>query len=272
MKPEARLPASKPKSKTARYSVPGLERGLRVLEYLDRYPGGRSMGQIAQDLGLPKNSVFRITLTLVRAGYLQRDPDSARVGLSRKLLSLGYGALRETPSLVEQSLDVMRPLRDAVRETVCLSVLVEDEGFVLEEVPGLYPFRCVVDPGMRQPLHASASCKAILACLPPGEQEAILARLPMPRLTPRTLTDAESLREDLRQARECGYALDRGEHIEGVVCVAAPIFDRHGYPVASLTVTGPAGRMAAPQVTEFGPQVRAFADRISKRLGYEGGL
>jgi len=230
------------------------------------------MGQISQELGLPKNSVFRITLTLLKAGYLERDPDSARVGLSRKLLSLGYGALRETPSLVEQSLGFMRQLRDAVRETVCLSVIVDDEGFVLEQVPGLYPFRCVVDPGMRQPLHASASCKAILAYVPPNELEAILARLPVPRLTPHTLTDKESLREDLRRVRECGYAVDRGEHIEGVVCTAAPILDRHGYPAASLTVTGPAGRMPASLFTALGPQVCDFADRISRKLGYGGDL
>jgi len=247
-----------------------LERGLRVVEYLDRYPGGRGIGQISQDLGLPKNSVFRITLTLLKAGYLERDPDSARVRLSLKLLSLGYGALRETPGLVEQSLGFMRQLRDAVRETVCLSVIADDEGIVLEQVPGLWPFRCVVDPGMRQPLHASASCKAILAFAPPEDLEAILAQLPMPRLTPHTLTDKESLREDLRQVRECGYALDRGEHIEGIVCVAAPILDRHGYPVASLTVTGPSGRMAPPRHAELGPQVRATADRISRKLGYAG--
>jgi DNA-binding IclR family transcriptional regulator len=263
MKQESRLASTK----AGRYSVPGLERGLRILEYLDQHPGGRSMVQISQDLGLPKNSVFRITLTLLKAGYLERDPDSARVGLSRKLLSLGYGALAEAPSLVEHSLGFMRQLRDLVRETVCLSVIVEDEGFVLEQVPGLHPFRCVVDPGMRQPLHASASCRAMLAYVPQDELEAILARLPMPRLTPHTLTQATPLRDDLRRVRQRGYALDRGEHIEGVVCVAAPVFDRHAYPVASLTVTGPAGRMPEPQSAELGSQVRTHADRISSGLG-----
>jgi len=260
--------ASRPAAtETSRYRVPGLERGLHILEYLDRHPGGRSMGQIAQDLRLPKNSVFRITLTLIEAGYLARDPDSSRIALSRKLLSLGYGALGEASSLVEQSLGAMRQLRDSVRETVCLSVIVGDEGFVLEQVPGLYPFRCVVDPGMRQPLHASASCKAILAYVPQEELERILSRLTMPRLTPHTITQPAPLREDLEGVRQRGYALDRCEHIDGVVCLASPIRDRRAYPVASLTVTGPIGRLPESQYPDLGRQVCECADRISTGLG-----
>ena len=77
-------------------------------------------------------------------------------------------------SLVEEAIGQMRRLRDVVRETVCLSVLVEDQGFVLEQAAGIHPFRCVANVGIRQPLHASASCKAILAYLPEQERETLL--------------------------------------------------------------------------------------------------
>jgi DNA-binding IclR family transcriptional regulator len=251
-----------------RYQVPGLERGLAILEHLDRHPAGRSMVELARELDLPKNAVFRITRTLTRRGYLERDADTKRLYLGRKVLALGYGALGEGCGIVEQSLDAMRRLRDASQETVCLSVLVEGEGFVLEGVPGLHPFRCVVDPGMRQPLHASASCKAILAYLPDGEQESLLDRIELGRLTPHTITQKSELRKELRRVRECGYALDRGEHIDGVTCVAAPIFNRQTCPVASLTVTGPAGRLPEAGLPSLGREVRQHADRISERLGY----
>jgi DNA-binding IclR family transcriptional regulator len=249
-----------------RYQVPGLERGLMILEYLDRHPAGRSMNEIARDLELPKNAVFRIALTLMRSGYVERDADTKRLFLGRKVLALGYGALGEARSLVEQSLDGMRQLRDASRETVCLSVLVDGQGFVLESVPGLHPFRCVVDPGMRQPLHASASCKAILAYLPEADQLALLAGARLPSLTPRTITQKSALRKELLGVRECGYATDCGEHIDGVNCVAAPIFDRQALPVAALTVTGPAGRIPHDGLASLGRLVRQHAQRVSARL------
>ena len=218
---------------------------------------------------MPKNAAFRITLTLMRQGYLEREPDSKRLYLSRKVLALGYGALGEGQSLVEQSLDSMRKLRDLAKESVCLSILVEGEGFALEAIPGVYPFRCVVDPGMREPLHATAATKAILAYLPEDEQETLLATIRLTSLTPHTITQKSELRSELKQIRELGYAWDHGEYIEGVACVGAPIFNRHAYPVASLTVAGPAGRMAVEESSAqgLGKVVRQHADEISARLG-----
>ncbi len=250
----------------ASYPVPALERGLAVLEYLDQHPAGRTMIETARDLRLPKNAVFRITLTLLSLGYLERD-GGKRLRLGHKTLTLGYGALGEGRSLVEQALEQMRALRDATGETVCLSVLADREGFVLESVPGTHLFRCMVDPGMRQPLHASASGKAILAHLPQSELDTMLPQLQLVRLTPNTITTKAQLREELRSVRDHGYALDRCEHVDGAMCVAAPIFDRRGHAVASLTVTAPVGRMPSEKLSGLGRMVRQHADGISVRLG-----
>jgi DNA-binding IclR family transcriptional regulator len=254
-------------SKLTRYQVPGLERGLAILEYLDQHPAGSTMIDAARDLRLPKNAVFRIASTLLHHGYLDRDEQTKRLRLSHKTLALGYGALGEGRSLVEQSLEQMRALRTATGETVCLSVLADGEGFVLESVPGRHLFRCTVDPGMRQPLHASASGKAILAHLPRNELETVLLQLRLVRLTPNTITKKKQLEEELRRVRDCGYALDRCEHIDGAMCVAAPVFDRLGHAVASLTVTAPAGRMPREKLSALGRIVRQHADGISARLG-----
>ncbi len=249
----------------ARYRIPSLERALQVLEHLDRSPGGRTLMETAQALRLPKNSVFRITTTLLRHGYLDRDPESKKLSLSRKVLALGYRSV-SGGGLVRHALDAMRDLRDAVRETVVLSLLVEGEGFVLDEVQGTHPFRFVAEPGTRQPLHASASAKAILAFLPAEEREEMLGRAKLARLTPRTITTAQALRAEIQRIRRRGYALDRGEHMQGVHCAAAPVFDRWGYPVASLTVTGPVDRLPESSLDRLGRKVREGADHVSRKL------
>ncbi len=249
----------------ARYRIPSLERALEVLEHLDRRPEGRTLVDLARGLGLPKNSVFRITTTLLRHGYLDRDPESKRLSLSRKVLALGYGAA-SGGGLVRCALGPMQDLRDAARETVVLSLLVDGEGFVLDQVQGTHPFRFVAEPGARQPLHASASAKAILAFLPEGEREALLGRAKLARLTPRTLTTPKALREELRRVRRQGYALDRQEHMRGVHCVAAPVLDRHGRPAASITVTGPADRLPESAMDALGRKVRKCANQVSRKL------
>jgi len=250
-----------------RYHVPNLERALAVIEYLDTHPEGRSMSEIAQTLGFPRNSVFRITMTLLKHGYLDRHDDGNRFGLSRKVLALGYRSATEG-SLIESALEPMRQLRDVVRETVCLSILLDREGLVIEQVPGLHPFRFVAELGARQPAHASAAPKAMLAYLPPARLDALLENLALPRLTARTLTSKREYRKALAEIREHGYALDLGEHEEGVVCVGGPIFNRQGDPVAAITVTGPASRMPAQELARTGPLVRLHADAVSRRLGH----
>jgi len=250
-----------------RYHVPNLERGMAIMEFLARHPDGLSMAEIAQSLELPENSVFRITMTLANLGYLLRDPKTKRFTLSRKLLALGYAAVSEH-SLVEESLESMRSLRDATKETVLLNTMLDDDGVVLEQVSGIHPFRFAVDPGTRFHLHAGAPGKAMLAWLPDWELNAILGRLKLVRLTPYTITQKRAFRGELDKIRQCGYAIDAEECFEGVHCVAAPIFNQHGYPIAAIHLTGPQARLAAEDFPATGELVRRHADEISRRFGY----
>jgi DNA-binding IclR family transcriptional regulator len=251
-----------------RYHVPNLERALAILEFLARRPDGLSMAKIAQSLGLPENSVFRITMTLLDLGYLLRDPQTKRFTLSRKLLALGYAAVSEH-SLVEVALQSMRALRDATKETVLINTMLGDEGLVLEQVPALHAFRFVVDPGMRFALHATGPGKAMLAFLPEWERTSMLDRLELTRFTANTITEKDALADELARIRDYGYAIDRGEHVEGVHCVAAPIFNQYGYPIAAIHVTGPPFRLPAEAFPSIATLVIAHAEEISRRLGHE---
>jgi len=126
----------------------------------------------------------------------------------------------------------------------------------------------VCEPGTRQPLHASASTKAILAFSPEAERDALLARHRFEALTRRTLASRGAFEAELARVRSRGYAVDRGEALEGVHCVAAPVRDRRGGAVAAVTVTGPAQRMPEKDFPAIGARVRDCARRISARLGF----
>ncbi len=256
------------RGRSARASVvPGLERGLRILEHLASHPGGQGLSDIAAALRYPLNSVFRVTHTLLHHGYVERHPHTRRFSLTRKPFALAYGSARDR-TLMENALDLMRDLRDRVRETVVVSILDRGEGLILEQIPGLHPFRFVCEPGTRQPLHASASTKAILAFLTDAERQVLIDRAAFPALTRRTLDRAAFLAE-LVTVRSRGYAIDRGEALEGVHCVAAPVRDRRGRALAAITVTGPAQRMPERGFAEPGALVRACAGRISSRFGFD---
>lgn len=251
-----------------RYRVPGVERVLAVLEALARAPQGLGLMELARALKLPKAGAFRLATTLLYHGYVQRDPATGRIALTRKLLTLGNAAVCQY-DIIELALPIMRRLRDATGETVQLNTHVAAEGLVLDQVPGVHEIRIVVDPGTRFGLHCSAPGKAICAFLPEPERERVLAAMPFPRRSRTTITDPARFRAELAKVRACGWGADRAEGIVvGLHCVAAPVFDQAAYPVAALTVTAPASRLPVGRFPAVAAQAVAHAAELSQRLGY----
>ncbi len=247
--------------------VPILERTLGLLEYLSQCPAGVALSDIARALKIPKNTTYRMLNTLCSRGYVSRNEGELTYRLTRKLATLVYSSAQDG-GLIEKALGPMRALRDQVRETVVISILDAElrEGIVLEQVPSLHPFRFVCDPGTRQPLHASASTKALLVCLGEAERETLLEGVSFQQLTENTITSRSAFRKELAATRVRGYGIDRAEALHGVHCVAAPVLDRQRRPVAAITVTGPDERLREEDFTKVGAWVMACAQAISESL------
>ncbi len=251
----------------SQYKVPNLERGLRILELLLAHPEGLSQKELASALGCSKTSIFRITMTLVDYGYLVRDEPRKLLMLSRKLLAMGTRALSEK-DLMANAIDVLRGLRDSIKETVLIGTIAGDDLIVLEQVLGSHPFKFSLDRGARLPLHTSAPAKAMLAFMPEQERDALVGRIAFVRYNDATITSAAAFIEELNTVRSLGYALDRGEQLSGIHCVAAPVLDRNGCPVAGVWTTGPADRISASALPELGELIARQVGVISERMGY----
>ena len=70
----------------SKYHVPNLERALYMIELLSSSPAGMGITEISNQLGISKNSTFRIAMTLLHHGYLTRDENSKAF----RFLSLFY--------------------------------------------------------------------------------------------------------------------------------------------------------------------------------------
>lgn len=251
----------------SRYQIPGLLRGLRVLEFLGTRPEGATLAEITSELGLPKNSVYRIAITLREAGFADHEETTGRLALSQKLVGLGFAAIGER-RLTEEARREMVAIRDAVGETTVLCVLNGATMVIVDEVPGVHAFRFVIEPGHRTPLHASAQGQVMLAFLPEWHREELLSEIRLTALTQHTITSRIKLREELERVVERGYAVDLQAACEGVHCFSAPIFDHKSEVIAAVTVTGPSERLRPEDGDQIGRLVRRHTDSISERLGY----
>jgi DNA-binding IclR family transcriptional regulator len=223
--------------------VTAVLRTADVLSYLATSPA-RPVGvtEIATALALSKAVVFRILVSLLDRGYVEFDEQSRRYLLGPRSLSLGMAYL-ERADVRQPAHDALVKLSARTGETATLSLRTNWERMYVDQVLPGDDIKMVVAIGRPFPLHAGASSKAFLAFLAPAEQDRFFAEhRSLQMLTEATIVDEATLRAELAEIRERGYAGSRGERQHGAGSVAAPIFDRGGLPVAVMSVCGPVGR------------------------------
>jgi IclR family acetate operon transcriptional repressor len=248
--------------------VPNLIRGLNALERLATHPQGLLAAELARMLDAPKNSMGRILSAMMDLGFVMKGPTDNRFRVTRKLLHLGSASLGER-HLVSEALDEMYAVRDQLDETVLLNIPMGDHGITLEQVPPRKPIHIRVQPGARFELYNTAPGKLFLAALPEAGAQAYLRRAKIVRSTPQTLS-RESLTAQLAVIRRQQYATDRGEALEGSNCVSAPVRDANGACIGALTATGFSATLPERRFPEVGAGLIAAAERISRRLGWDG--
>ena len=197
---------------------------------------GTSVSALARAAGLPRATALRLIQTMEQEGLLLRVPEADRVLLGPELVRLARRV--DMATLVREVARArLGELREAVRETVTLSVVADGSLELVHQVDGpqhLVPRSWV---GQRFPLHASSSGKVLLSTYDEDRLERFL-RDPLPALTPHTITTRRALREELERDRARGYASTVDELEEGLSGVSVGVFGEGGELVATINVTG----------------------------------
>ncbi len=200
--------------------------------------------EISKDLQIYKSSVHRILNTLMIRGFIKQDSVSKKYWLGSKFYSLGM--------LYQNKLklrDIVKPylkeLAGMFQETVHLAIYDEldySKVVVIDRVEGSNLLSLAPPAGSRNPTHASAVGKALLAFSTEDIQRTVLAH-PLKKFTGKTITEKDVLKGKLKKIKEQGYAMDDQELESGLVCFAAPILDNEKKAVASISVSGPGSRI-----------------------------
>lgn len=251
---------------SAQGSSSALERGADVL-LLFANSGEPSLGvtQIAHHLGLSKAVVHRILSALRNKGLVELDEASRRYSLGPVIISLGLTYLQKLDVRAIAMPELTRLSRET-NETTTLSVRTGPNRVYVDQVTPMREVLMSVKLGVPYPLHAGASSKAILAFLPSDEIDHYLAE-PLAKVTAATVTDRRRLRRELALIAERGWATSVGERQNGAGSVAAPILDHRDYPIAVVSVCGPAERMLV-EMDACGERLLAATSRISRRMGH----
>ncbi|MBI5301345.1 MAG: IclR family transcriptional regulator [Chloroflexi bacterium] len=247
--------------------IGSLQRAIDILNLFDERNPELGNTDIAKQLGLHKSTASSLIRTLEINGYLAQNPTTRKYRLGFRLLERASSVLNQIP-VRDVAIPALQSLRDELDETVNLGILDGGDAVYIERLLGTKLLGMHSEIGKRAAAHSTALGKAILACLPMADAQAFIKQYGLPAVTTKTITDRARFLQELDKVREQGFALDDEENEVGGRCVAAPVFDHAGKPVASVSVSAPSARLAMADVPRIGARVLEIAKAISRDLGY----
>lgn len=247
--------------------VGSVERALLLLNMIAGENREMSLTEIATRMGWPKSTVHGLLATLRDYQFVDQSADTGRYGLGLRLFELGNLVARGW-DIRAKALPVMHRLNRELGEMVQLATENNGEVLYLEKLDSTHMMRIVSEIGSRLPMHCSGLGKALLAYKTPGEVKWILKRHGLPAMTGRTITDREALERELIKVRRQGYAMDDREIMDGLRCVAAPIWNAAGEVKYAISISGFAGNLQGERLDRVRDEVIRAARDISWAIGY----
>lgn len=230
---------------------------------------GVGVSELARRTELSKSTAFRLLAVLEKNGAVERAGSNYRLGPLLNELTAPV-AVPE----VEELRDILTPflahLYERTRQTVHLAVLEGTHVVYLNKLHGLHHVPAPSRIGGRLPAFCTAVGK-ILLCYNQALIDEVLAE-ELPQWTTHTVTDPDELRTQLAEAKTRGFAVEREEVMPGLSCIAAPVLNATGAPVAALSISAPTGRFdphaelnAVREVSTKASQAYAARKRAARR-------
>lgn len=223
------MPADKENASTS------LSRALSLLSAFQGVSPPLSLSELSRRAGLPKSTAFRFLADLESAGFVERDGQGYRLGLS--LFELGSRVSVCRPNgLRDIAMHHLSELHVTTGLNAHLAVLDgTDVVYIAKVNRGQQTLRNHFSPGARHAASCDAPGKAILAF---SESEVIQRVIEhgLPRRTKYSITEPRWFRRELDRIRANRVAFEQEEASLGVAAVAAPVL-ADGRPIAAISVS-----------------------------------
>jgi len=245
-------------------SIQVINRAVKILGTIHRYPESATLKIVSADTGLSSSTTHRILNSLVQNNLVDRDSNgNYRIGSYLNKL----GAKRHVRAdLRSVAVPVMSLLRDKLRETVNLTVREGDVVLYLDKAVPNRMMQVQQMIGSRAPLHVTGVGKLMLGLGGEDEIKSYSMRTNLPAYTRNTLSNYADLLEDCLASMKRGYGLDNEEAEVDVGCLGVLIYDQSGVAIGGLSVSAPINR----RQLSWADDLRGAGLEISKKMGYPG--
>jgi IclR family pca regulon transcriptional regulator len=227
--------------------VEALARGLAIITAFGPTATALTVSDAAARTDLPRPTARRLLMTLEQLGYVRSS--KGIYTLTTKVLELGTTYIAAL-GIWELARPHLEALVAQTGESSSMSQLDGSDIVYVARVPVPKIIALSVHIGTRFPAVATSMGHVLLADLPAGEVDGILATPSQSGIIPRIAPARDELDDVLAEVRERGWALSDERLSLGIRSIAAPVRDAAGTTVAAVNVTVHAAETSVEDLTK----------------------
>jgi DNA-binding IclR family transcriptional regulator len=216
------------------------DRALSIFEAFEIAERPLTLSELAKFAGLPISTCHGIVKILMHRGYLYLTSGRKDLYPTRRLADMA-SQISKHDRYLERLEPYLEALREATQETVIVGKRQQDQIVYLAVLEGPQTIRYSADAGSLKPLHSTSIGKALLSTLDDETVRLWVRENGLTAVTPDTLTSADALIKNLRQARKDGVFVTRGESVSDVMAIATPVSMNN--ETLGIAIAGPVHRM-----------------------------
>lgn len=250
-------------SRQIEHKTNSVGKAIAILESFTPQTPMLSLTQLSTMLNIPKTTLVSTLHVLEDYGYVYKVKGTKNYHLGFKVMELSYN-MQSTLSIIQYAQPLMESLQLQTNEIIYLTSHINGRVFYLECV---YPSHRVISysvSGRTLPMHCTGCGKAMLAYLPETQVREIVHQWGLMRFTDNTITEEETLLEELRSIRDRGYAIDNEEETYNVRCIAMPICNPDGQAVGALSISGSKVSMTDEAISRYSEPLAAMCNALSQ--------
>ena len=248
--------------------IQSIEVGMRVLQALTEQRRPLPLKDLAQLADMPPGQAHPYLVSFMAAGMVKQSPLTSHYELGPAALQMGLAALQQLDPLTEASQEAAL-LCDQADLSVALCVWGHLGPTVVRLDEPRYPLHVNLRVGTVMSVFNTITGRVFAAYLPEKMVRSMLEDEHRRVVGGASgAFDSAEVRQMLADIRAAGMGRGLSTPQPGVNTLSAPVFDAHGKIALVITVFGPQGQFDADIDGPAGRLLRAHADAVSHRLGF----
>jgi IclR family KDG regulon transcriptional repressor len=241
-----------------------IERANDVLDLMFSTDRPLGVSEIAQELDLPKATVYRILITLAKGGFVIKKHGTEKYTLGGKFIKFSE-RVKHDINIHSIAKPYMEELASKSGEAVNLAIDYDNASLIIERAKGEHTaLVSMLIP--TAPYNCSSSGKIFLAYKSDKRIEDYFKKEKWEKRTVKSVTTLEEFIKQKKDIIRKGYSVDDEEYDYGLYCIGMPVFSCENKLLGVISITGPKSRFEFKGLNKIRENLENTVNNVNKEI------